>query len=89
MTLAFMALALQATLRLTRAFLTRRRPGRVGEGMVEGRVVVDREHFMTSHPIRRGSGNVLTHLVKAVLGAGLAAGLLLALDIRRGDSGRP
>jgi hypothetical protein len=49
--------------------------------MVEGRVVVDREHVMTSHPIRRGSGNVLTHLVMAALGAGLAARLLLALDI--------
>ena len=37
MTLAFMALALQAALRLTRAFPTRTASGRVGEGMVEGR----------------------------------------------------
>ena len=44
---------------------------------------------MTSHPIRRGSHNGLTHPVMAVLGAGLAAGLLLALDIPRGDSSRP
>ena len=63
--------------------------GRVGEGMVEGRATVDREHFMTSHPIRRGSRNELTHPVMAVLGAGLAADLLLALDIPRGDSSRP
>jgi len=47
MTLAFMAFALQAALRLTRAFLTRR----VGEGMVEGRATMDREHFMTVAPI--------------------------------------
>jgi hypothetical protein len=57
--------------------------------MVEGRAIGDREHFITSHPIRRGSRNGLTHPVMAVLGAGLAAGLLLALDIPRGDSSRP
>jgi S1-C subfamily serine protease len=31
-------------------------------------------------PRRRGSGNVFTHIIMAVLGAALAAGLLLALD---------
>jgi hypothetical protein len=29
-------------------------------------------------PRRRGSGNVLTHIIKAVLGAALAIGLLLS-----------
>jgi hypothetical protein len=46
--------------------------------MVQGRVTVDREHFMTSHPIRRRSGDVLTDLVMAVLGrtgGGLSPGV--------------
>src|SRR3974390_3550952 len=40
-------------------------------------------------PRRRGSGNLLTHIVMAVLGAALAAGLLLAFDNPASGGSRP